>query len=223
VEREQLKVRKREQVNKRSTKHLRREGYIPATMYGRGLESTSLGVPRQDFLRLVKSHGDYAGVLIDIEIEGSHDGQTVLVQKAYLNPVTREYDNIDFHVVHMDEPVHVVVPVHTEGEAVGVREGGLLEHVRREVDVRCLPGKIPEHLHVDISDVHIGGSVTVSDIRPLEGVEILTPRDEMITAVRAKPKVVEEVPVPAAEAEPEAEEAAAEEAPSKEGSGASAQ
>jgi large subunit ribosomal protein L25 len=211
VERAQLKARKRDEVTKRTTKALRREGYIPATMFGRALVSVSLGVPRQQFLQLLKQHGgDYAGILVDLEVEGDSATQTVLIQKAYQNPVTREYDNLDLHIVRMDEPVHVVVPVRTDGEPIGVHEGGLLEHVRREVEVRCLPDRIPEHLHVDVSDVHIGSAVTVADIRPLPGVEILTHADEMLAAVRPKPKVVEEA-APAAPEAAEAEAAASEE------------
>ena len=195
-----LKVKKRVEVGKKARKALKRDGYIPATMIGHGRESVSLGIPKAEFIVLLKAHhGEYSGILLDLEIEGNGGNQTVLIQRTYVNALSREFDNIDLRVVVMDEVIHVTTTVVLSGIPVGIASGGILEQVRHDVEIRTLPRSLPEHLSLDVSGLGVGENLKVSDIVHDPEIEILTPADEVIATVIA-PSVVKEVLAEGAEA-----------------------
>ncbi|MBN2190879.1 MAG: 50S ribosomal protein L25, partial [Candidatus Aureabacteria bacterium] len=130
----------------------------------------------------------------------------VLIKEAQIDPMSNKIIHIDFKEVYMDEKIKTHVPVAEKGEAKGVKDqGGILEHILRELEIECLPGEIPEKIDVDISNLELGASIHVSDLTPPKGVKILTDSEEAIFSV-AVPKEIEE---PAA-GEVSEEEAAAE-------------
>jgi large subunit ribosomal protein L25 len=135
-------------------------------------------------------------------IEGAEEGvspPTVMIKEVQRNLAPRELISIDFRRTSMEERVHATVPVIHIGESPGVKHGGILEHIVREIPVECLPADIPDHLEADVAQLEIGESFRVRELAAPEGVTILAPEDEVVVLV-APPVTVEEV---APEAPPE--------------------
>lgn len=213
-----LTVRPREAAGTGAARRCRREGFIPAVVYGHGQPTSTVAVPARDFAALLRHHG--ASHLIDLTIEGQEKlpDMGVLLKDVQRDPVTREVVSLDFQWVSLKESVHLSVPVTLVGEAPGVvQEGGSLDQVLFEIPVSCLPANIPDAITVDISGLRMGYSLHVSDIVPTEGVEILADPEDVVVNI-ARPISLEDLETrPAeeegvlAEAEPtEAEAAGAE-------------
>jgi large subunit ribosomal protein L25 len=207
MEKLKFEVEKRDDTGKRARKALRSAGYIPATLYGKDLESLSLQVSGERLAGLLKDHGA-TNLLLELSVTGDKRRHPmVLIRQMQRHPITRRVLSIDFHRVSMDHAIHTSVPLAFVGDPVGVREGGILEHTRDDVEVSCLPQDIPEAIEVDISGLAVNEHISVSQIALPAGVEMATRSDEMIVAVRPKPirleeEVVEEVEkAEAAEAE----------------------
>ena len=184
----QIEAAPRERLGKGGARTLRREGRIPAALYGQGrMESLSVG--RKEYLEaLAESHGD--NVLFDVVISGG-DPLRAIVRETQIDVLSREITHLDFHHISMTEKIRVAVAIHLTGEPEGVKTfGGVLEHVTREVEVLCLPSDIPSHLEVDVSGLLIGDSVHVSDLAAY-GADIQEESDRVIAMVAA-PTVVEE-------------------------------
>ncbi len=164
-------------------KQLRAQGNLPGVIYGKGLkESVPVYVPYSQFLKFLHTH-HWENTIIEMEVEdasGNKNSYTVLVQEIAHHPVSDEMIHVDFHQISLTEKIHVRVPVVPVGEAVGMKKGGLLEHMVWELDVECLPTAIPESIEVDVSGLDIGDSIHVSDITPPEGVRILNPPDTAV-------------------------------------------
>jgi len=198
------------------TKKLRREGKIPATVYGRELQSKSIEVPLEEVEQILKSPGGRLS-LIELKLDGkASKAHPVLIQEIQRDPITKKILHIDFHRVSMNEPVHASVPIVLVGEAPGTKQGGILEHFIRELEVKALPEHIPSHIDADVSHLQLGQSIHVGELKVPEDVEVLGPPPDIIVATVRMPVVhVEEV------AAPEAEEETKEAAPSTAESGAS--
>ena len=204
-----LQSETRSERGKNLARRLRRNGRLPAVVYGDGGEESArdavaVSVDPDALHRIL--HSD-AGIntLIGLTIDSGQPSQ-VLIKDVQLNPVTRELLHVDFYRLAMDKVLTVTVPVVLKGEAEGVRmQGGLVAFEQREFSIECLPTEIPEHLEVDISDLRIGHGVRVRDL--LEGVawKPVTDPDTLLVHVIA-PKVEE---APEAEAEEGAEDVAA--------------
>jgi large subunit ribosomal protein L25 len=201
-----LNVKERDTTGKGAARSLRRAEGIPAVIY-RGGDASSLTIDRKEILTFINKA---AGEQVVVNLTYPDASTKMAIMKTYqVDPVRGELLHADFFEVSMTEKVKVNVHVTTTGEAVGVkRDKGVLQHGIREVEVQCLPGDIPGHLELDITDMAMGDSMHVSDIAPPDGVTILTDPGEMIVSVVA-PAVVEEA-VPAEEAVAEEEEAAPE-------------
>jgi len=191
-----LKATLRNTTGNGPARQLRRSGRTPAVLYGRELAPVSLAVDTHDFEQIVNKH-NINQVLINLDLpeKGLSDG-SVMIKELQVHPLTRDPLHIDFYVIDMKRKITVSIPVVTTGKAAGVEAGGVLQVVRRELDVECLPGKIPPHIEIDISHLEIGDAVHIGDIQ-LEGdVEFLD--DESLTVVT--------VLSPHVEPEPEEEE-----------------
>jgi len=192
---------------------MRRQGRIPAILYGRGTEPLMLSVDKKELENTVKQ-GAVGRSLYNLVIDDGKQSKAAMVKELQTHPVTDEILHIDFYAVDMERKVRVNVPVVTTGKAKGVELGGMLQIIRREVEVLCLPGLIPESLVVDISDLDLGDSLHVRDIPLGENIEI--PADVNYTVLTIlSPKVEEEEE----EEEEEAEEAAEGEEKSEDGEG----
>ncbi|NNF98958.1 MAG: 50S ribosomal protein L25 [Desulfobacteraceae bacterium] len=177
-------------------KQMRRQGQIPAVLYGPKTEPAMLTISSLDLEAVLKQGSAYRA-LFGLSIDGNDDKpRAVMIKEFQTHPLTRSFIHLDLYEVDLESKIKVNVPVVTTGIAAGVEAGGTLQIVRRELEVFCLPHEIPEAITLDVTELDIGDSVHVEDI-PLEGnVEI--PYDVNFTVLT--------VLVPKAEEEPEEEE-----------------
>jgi len=209
----ELAARLREETGTGAAHRVRFAGGVPGVVYGQAGENLAIAVQVSDFDRLVRQSGGGA-MVIDLKVEGARETNLkVLIKEVQRDPVTARPIHLDLLRISMDKPVNVIVPVHLTGLAEGVKtHGGFMDHVLREVEVLCLPDRIPEFLSVDVTPLLVGESLHVSDL-PIEGLQVVTPADRVIVAIHGKAaELAEEAAVaPAAEgATAEAAEPAAE-------------
>lgn len=176
---------------------LRKEGLIPAVLYGRKHESTTLKVDAKTFNRIVE-HSASDNILVSLKIPGQPADQLALVQEVQHDHLKGGILHIDFHAIAMDEEIHAEVPIDLVGVPVGIKEGGVLEYIHHTLEVRCLPKDLPDRLPVEVSHLKLHESVHVRDIPMPEGVRTRMDGDVVIAMV-AEPKVEAE-PEPAAAA-----------------------
>jgi len=163
-----LKVSLRDQTGRGPTRRLRKAGRIPAVLYGRS-GSRSLSLDRTEFLDLWKEVRG-STTLIQLVEEGGEQVRS-LVQAYQRNPMTDVFEHIDFKEIPAGVEMQTQVRVHFVGEAIGVKnELGLLDVHHHDVGVRCLPRDLPRFIDVDVTDLHAGGSIHVSDLKPIENV-----------------------------------------------------
>jgi len=206
-----VKAQTRHTAGKGSSRSLRRDGKIPAILYGSDIESVSLAVSAYDIEHLFKKIS-YSQALFNLVVEnGKSFEKTVMIKEIQSDPVSHQYLHIDFYEIKMDRKITVTIPIITKGAAKGVATGGILQIIRRELDVVCFPADIPQHIEIDVSDLDIGDSIHVEDIK-LEGDKEI-PYDVNFTVVTVvSPKMAEEKEaVEGEEAEAEKEAAPAEE------------
>jgi large subunit ribosomal protein L25 len=205
-----LQAKPRTETGKGAARSLRRQGYIPGVIYGHGEETRACQVESKQVEKLLTA-GSHESTIIDLKLE---DGGTssVLIREVQVHPYRSEVLHIDFLAVRKGEKVKLEVPVRLVGVSPGVKEGGIMEHLRHDVEIRCIPSKIPEALDLEISEMNIGDSVTVADLEVPEDVEVLTDGAATIVSVvppavlkveEEAPEEVEEEGVVAEEAEPE--------------------
>lgn len=196
----------RNDFRKSVTKRIRREGGIPATVYGKGVPSHPIRIEAKDLLAILKSP-DGRLSLIDLQIDGKvSKAHPVIIQEIQRDPITSSILHVDFHRVNMNEPIHASVPIMLVGEAPGTHRGGILELVTRELDLRALPDHMPSHIDVDVSHLEISEAIHVGDIQLPEDVELIGPAPDAIVAVVRQPAIHVEVAPPVKEELEEAEE-----------------
>lgn len=203
-----LNAQKRDDLGKGASRTIRRAGRVPAVLYGRELESIHLSVDAHEATRLFHSIS-VDNTIVDLSVEGEKKPYQTLVREIQTHPWKDSLVHIDFLRIQEGVAVDLEIPVELVGVPVGVRlSGGVLEQIVHELEVRCIPSKIPESFTLDVSGLDINQSLHVSDIPVTEGVEILMPGEQTICAV-AIPRIVEEAelaePVVAAEGEEPAE------------------
>jgi large subunit ribosomal protein L25 len=192
---------------------LRREGKIPAVLYGPNKETVLLSVVVNDLEQVLKKSRS-GQVLLNLVIQnGESSTRPAMIKELQIHPVSNAFLHADFYEISMDRKIKVKVPVVVTGKAVGVEEGGILQIIRRELEVLCLPFALPESIEVDITDLDVGDSIHVGDI-PLEGEIELLDEDHFTVATMLTPKVeaveVEELEEEEGEEPLDDEEAAAE-------------
>jgi large subunit ribosomal protein L25 len=195
-----LKVSHRETFGSRATRRLRREGMVPGIVYGQGGEARPFEVPARD-LRALLSEGH---TLLDLELEGSK-AVPVVIKEQQNHPVRGDVLHLDCLQVRLDEEIQAEVAVELEGadEAPGVREGGVLEHVTREITVEALPTEIPEQITVDVSQMEINDTINLDAVPIPSGIKLMAEEPEEITIATLSPPRVEEEPEPEVEEEAE--------------------
>jgi large subunit ribosomal protein L25 len=203
-----LKAQKREDMGKGASRTLRRSGRVPAVLYGRELESIHLSVDAHEAEHLFRSIS-VDNTIVDLTVDGEKKPYQTLVREIQTHPWRDSLVHIDFLRIQEGVEVDLEVPVELVGVPKGVRlSAGVLEQIVHELEVRCVPSKIPESFTLDVTELDINDSLHVSDIELPEGVEILMSPDQTICAV-AIPRVVEEAelaePVVVAEGEEAAE------------------
>jgi large subunit ribosomal protein L25 len=206
----ELKTNIRTAVGNGPARRLRQAGQIPAVLYGPGTESVLLSVNISD-IDMVLKKGRIGQVLLNLVIpnNGETSTKTVMVKELQLHPVSRDFLHIDFYEVSMDRKIMVNIPVTTTGKSKGVEIGGILQIIRRELEVQCLPLNVPESIEIDITNLDIGDSVHVGDISRQSEFEFLD--DEHFTVVTIISPKIEEEEEPEEEEAEEGEEVIAEE------------
>ena len=196
----------RKETGKEVAKKLRREGMLPGVVYGHKTDPIPLILELKQFLSLLGG-GKSESKLINLSVEGNGgpSEKTVMIKELQIDPLTRNYLHVDFFEISMDEEVTLSISVALTGDAVGVEMGGVLQQVRRELEIKCLPSQIPESISVDVSALNIGDSIHLKDVSLPSGIKVM--EDENLTIVTILSPTVEKEPV-AEELEAEAAEAA---------------
>ena len=206
----ELKARLREETGKGVVRRIRASGNVPGVLYGEGNDPVVLEFNFHDFYHVTHTRAG-SNVILDLKIDGASRGECkAIIREIQYHPVRRDVLHVDFQEISMTKPVHVKIPVAVLGESVGVKtKGGVLELLHRDVEVRCLPGDIPENLPIDVTELDVGDSLQVKDLSFAAGEIIDEPETTVITIVA--PTVIEEKPkaeeAVAAEGEEGAEEA----------------
>ncbi len=184
MERVALTAHIREHTGKGIARGLRREKKIPAVLYSHG-KSMPIAMVNKDVSKVLNTEGG-EHALIDLKLEGgSAAGERMALIKDYqVDPLTGVLIHLDLMEVAMNEKVKVPVNIHLVGSSVGVKEGGILQHGMRQVEIECLPGQIPDFIEVNIADVNINESIHVRDIKAPEGVRILTDSDGTVVTIQ---------------------------------------
>jgi large subunit ribosomal protein L25 len=190
-----IKAEKRDVFGKNASRRLRRERMIPAILYGGDVSNVPLTLRKQDVFMILRSD---TGENTVFQVSFDSEIRDVMIKELQRDPVTDEILHADFVHIAMDKVIQVSVPVMSVGEAVGVKaEGGFVDFITREVEVECLPKDIPEHIEIDISDLHLRQSLKAGDITLPEGVKLITSSDTILVMI--------EVPVKEEEIEVEEE------------------
>jgi large subunit ribosomal protein L25 len=198
-----LKADRRVALGKQMAKRLRKDGLVPAVMY-RGAQAFPCSVNLKEFETLV--HREGRNVLVSLNLDGEH---TTIIKEIQHHPVKGGILHVDFHEISLTDKVVLEVPVVAVGTALGVRQdGGILEHRLYRVEVECLPTQIPDRIEVDVTNLAIGDSVHVSDLKVAADVRIVTDPERSVFSV-VPPTVLKSV------VEVEAEAAVAEAAPTE--------
>ncbi|MBW1745410.1 MAG: 50S ribosomal protein L25/general stress protein Ctc [Deltaproteobacteria bacterium] len=199
----ELKANIRNSVGKGQARALRRAEKIPAVLYGPGTEPVLLSVSIKDLEKALKKSTASQALLNLTILNGENTSRTAMIKELQTHPVSRHYQHIDFYEISMDRKIRVKIPVVVKGKARGVEEGGILQIIRRELEILCLPTEIPETIEIDITDLDIGDSIHVKEI-PFEGdIEIQADVNFTVITIVSPKAEVEEV-------EEEAEEGAEE-------------
>ena len=187
-----LKATPRERVGNGPARELRREGKVPAILYGPKADPVKLSIEKLDLDPIFKS-GAVAQKLLKLEVEGGGKGCNVMIKEVQRHPVSQKLLHLDLYEVSMDQKIKVMVPVTTTGICKGIEMGGMLQIIRRELEVLCLPDQIPENISIDITDLDIGDSFHVEEFQLDENIEV--PADvnfTILTILSTKAEAAEE-------------------------------
>ncbi len=213
-----LEVTQRDPAGSRAARRLRREGLVPGVVYGGGKDPVPFQVESR-VLRLALSH---AGAVLDLSVDGE-DSTPVVVKELTRHPVTGDAIHVDLLRVRLDRPIQATVTLELIGtdDAPGVKEGGVLEHVTRELTIEALPTDIPDSVQHDVSEMVIGDTITLEQVTAPEKVKVMDDPETVIATltpprlqVEEEPEIEEETELVGEEGEeaPEAEGATGEEA-----------
>lgn len=185
-----LKAAPRADFGSRASRRLRRDGVVPGVVYAGGKDAKPFQVAERD-VRVLFGEG---AALFDLEIEGSK-AVPVVVKEQQHHPVRGSIQHLDLMQVKLDEAIQAEVVIELEGVEVapGVKGGGVLEHVTREITIEALPAEIPDNIVIDVSAMEINDTLQLSTVTPPEGVKFVAEDPEEITLVTLSPPRVEEV------------------------------
>jgi len=194
-----VRATRREGRGKNDARRARREGQVPVTIYGGGAEAVTALVPLRELAAILRSDTG-RNTIFTVDVDGV-EATEVMFADRQIDPVKSRLVHADFKRLVKGEKIEATVPLRLIGEPIGVREeAGVLEQIIREIEIRCEPRDIPEHLDVDVTNLGVHDVLHVSDIPVSEGVEILADADTVIATIG----VVKEEPVAAAPVEGEA-------------------
>ncbi len=170
----------------------RAAGRIPGVVYGEGQEAVSISLDGREFVRLLHGAGGEHAV-VELKMENAPDkGGPAMLRDVQHHPVRDDVLHVDFQRIRLDRKIVTYVAIHLEGKAKGLTEGGVLDYQLREVEVECLPADVPEYLELDITELEIGHSLHVSDLKAPNNVTLITEPDRAVVTMLAPRVTVEE-------------------------------
>jgi large subunit ribosomal protein L25 len=205
-----LTAQSRKETGKGAARTLRRQALIPAVFYGPEVDPVHLSLDYRDLEKLIRT-GAGENVIIDLAIETGKStlSHRAMLKEIQLDPVKQTILHVDLYEISMDKKIEVEVPITLTGTAKGVSEGGILQQVTRTLEISCLPDNIPDAFELEVSELDIGDSLHVSNLKIPEGIEVLV-EEELTIATVVPPTKVEEIELEVPEEEEEREEVEAE-------------
>lgn len=206
-----LEATTRDSFGKNEARRTRAQGFVPGVLYGEGKDATAISVEPRALLKILHSESG-ANTLIQLKLAGATGETRVLVKDFQLDPITHQVLHADFYRVALDKSIQVSVPITVKGVPHGVKQqGGVLEFVRREIEVSCLPLDIPESIELDVSDLLLHQGIRLRDVATNPKWKAITELDSMLVHVimpkaeeaAAAPAEAAAVVAPTAPAEPE--------------------
>jgi large subunit ribosomal protein L25 len=206
-----VKSERRDVFGKNAARRIRMKGQVPAILYGEGIENVALVLDKTDIFRIMRSDNKENTVF---RLALGAEERDAMIKALQVDPTTDELIHADLVQIAMDKVIRVQVPIVPVGEAIGVKtEGGFIDLITRQVEIECLPKDIPEHIEVDVSELHLNQSLKVETMPVPAGVRVLTdpaavlvlvamPHKEEVAA-EVKPEEAEEAAAPAEAKEPE--------------------
>jgi len=194
----ELKASLREEKGKELNKKLRNTGLVPGVVYRKGEKTVSLKVDSRSLSKALHTEAG-ENVIIKLFIEGDKKKKEriVVIKELQKDPVKDKLVHVDLNEISLTETLKVKVPIMSKGEAIGVKqEGGVLQHIMWEADVECLPTNIPDKIEVDVTNLNIGGTLSIKDILPPEGVKILGDPESIVFSVEHVKTIEEAVAAP---------------------------
>ena len=180
-----ISAKLRKGTGKADSKALRNQGNVPCVLYG-GEKQVCFYAHENDFRNLVYTPDVF---IIELDIEGQK--YKAVMQDLQFHPVTDNLLHIDFLQIFDDKEVTVTIPVHLSGNAIGIRNGGILSFRRRKVITRAIPGNLPDYIEIDIENVGIGESIYIKDLR-VDEYTFLAPDNAVVVGVRTARNIIEE-------------------------------
>ncbi len=177
-----IKAQKRDAFGKNASYRVRRDGNVPAVLYGQGLDTIALALAKKDVIHILKSE---TGENTLFKVGFDAEVRDAMIKSFQVDPVSDELLHVDLIQISMDKAIRVSIPVEHLGEPIGVKtEGGFVDFITRELEVECLPKDIPEKIQIQIGDLHLHQSIKVADVVPPAGVRILSDRNAVLVLVQ---------------------------------------
>jgi large subunit ribosomal protein L25 len=189
-ERIKLEVQERERLGSRESRRLRKQGLIPGVLYGRGKKPHAICVGERELRRVLSgSHGLHA--ILDVVLAGQKTTHASVLKDYQQDPLRGRISHFDLQEVRLDQPIQAQVVVEIVGESPGVKAGGVLSLVTRELTVEALPMEIPDRLELDVGETEIGDTLRVAAVRAPDGARILDDPETVVATVTMPTRVVE--------------------------------
>lgn len=186
-----LEAELRQTKGKNAARQMRRNNLLPAVIYGAKTEPLSLALKTYEFSEMIRKNGS-SGLFINLNIkDDAKEKRTVVLKNIQMDAFSLNYLHADFHEIDMAEKLSITVPVEVTGESAGVKEGGLLQIIRRELDIYCTPANVPDSILIDVTALEVGDSVHVESLELGDDIEI--PHEVNFTVLTVVPPTVEEL------------------------------
>ena len=182
-----MNIEVREETGKGISRRLRMKGMVPAIVYGKEMDAVPAVVNEKELAKAIAGEGGRNRILT-LKGDKALDGKLVIVSDLFRDCLKGTLLHVDFHKINLSEKVKVPVAVSITGTAIGVKEGGMLDVIMHAIEIECLPNQIPEHIEVDVTNLDIGDSFHVSDLKVSAGVKVLDDPNGTVVNVSGKAK-----------------------------------
>ena len=186
----ELEVFNRESLGKQANKKYRKNGFVPAVIYGKNKDNLNILVDPIKLKKLLKNDAG-ENTIIEMKLDKSDLKKNVLLKDAHLDTLTSDPLHLDFYEITEGMDVKVSAPLLFNGKPEGVKNGGVIQTLSNEIKIKCLPTNIPNMIEINIADLNIGDTLRVKDIKPVDGIEILSNPESTIISILAPRLVVE--------------------------------